>query len=249
LKPFPDVYGRIVQTFVGPITMSLVLRPEAVESLREFVDSKVRAEGCDHSWRLTDQWATENGVDIGQLREVLGNYGGFCDCEVVLNLADGMELVLPTERPATPRNPWLLPPGFAPKTLDGFTHILVGTDKISGNNHHVEGEWVIPAPFELKPKKRIRKLVHYFIGLDSSMPAEVAYVVESAPISAADLVARVNESSVEGLDAFTQTEAAFILERIASMKPGTSVGVSELDKITDRGKHQEIRIHRVLVRR
>ncbi len=229
--------------------MPLVLQPKSVESLRDFLDAKVRAEGCDHSRRFTYQWATTNGVDHDELCDVLDNYGGFCDCEVVLNLPDDLELVAAPDRQPAPQNPWLLPPKFTPKTLDGFTRILAGTDKLGGNNHHIEGEWVIPAPFGLKPKKRIRKLVHYFVGLDSNMPAEVAYVVESDPISAADLVSRVNESSVDGLGAFTQTEAAFILERIASMKPGTSVGVSEMDKLTDRGKHQELRIHRVVVRR
>jgi len=181
--------------------MSLVLQPEAVESLRDFVDTNVRAEGCDHSRRFTYEWASANGVDDGELCDVLDNYGGFCDCEVVLNLPDDMELIAASDREAVPQNPWLLPPDFAPKTLGGFTRILVGTDKLSGNNHHNDGEFVIPAPFGLKPKKRIRKLVHYFVGLNSGMPAEVVYVSESDPISAADLVSRVNDSNVDGLNA------------------------------------------------
>ena len=229
--------------------MSLVLQPETVELLRDFVDERVRAEGCDHSRRFSCQWATENGVDEIELCDVLDNYGGFCDCEVVLNVPEDVELVAAPDRQAVPKNPWLLPPNFVPKTLDGFSRTLVGTDKLSGNNYHIEGEWVIPAPFGLKPKKRIRKLVHYFVGLNSGMPAEVAYVSESEPFSASELVSRVRESNIEGFEAFTTTEAAFILERIASMKPGTSVGVNELDKLTDRGKHQEIRIHRVLLKR
>ena len=110
-------------------------------------------------------------------------------------------------------------------------------------------EQAIPAPFGLQPRKRVRKLVHWFIGLDSGMPAEVAYIAETDPLSAQELAERVQESAAEGVGAFTETEAAFILTRIASMKPGTSVGVSAMDKISDRGKHQEMRIHRVLVGR
>ena len=229
--------------------MSLVLQPETVESLRDFVDAHVRSEGCDHSHRFLEQWASANSIDVGALCDIVENYGGYCDCEVVLNLPDGVRLAAAPDRQVTPENPWLLPPDFAPSKLDGFTRIIVGSDKLRGNNYHVEGEWVIPAPFGLKPKKRIRKLVHYFVGLDSGMPAEIAYVTECDPISAADLASRVTESGVDGLDAFTQTEAAFILARIASMKPGTSVGVWEMEKLTDRGKHEELRITRVLVRR
>ena len=148
-----------------------------------------------------------------------------------------------------PENPWLLPPDFTPSKLDGFNRVILGTDKLGGRNYHTEGELVIPAPFGLKPKKRIRKLVHYFVGLESGMPAEIAYVSECDSMSADALVSRVAESSVDGLAAFSQSEAAYILARIASMKPETSVGVWEMEKLTDRGKHEELRIARVLVRR
>ncbi len=81
------------------------------------------------------------------------------------------------------------------------------------------------------------------------MPAEVAYVAEIDPISATDFYSRVASSTVDGIAAFTEVEASFVLSRLFSMKPGTSVGVSFVDKITDRGKRQELRTHRVLVRR
>ena len=249
---FPSVWLPTLgvgHAFIGHFQMTLVLQPDTVESLRDFVDARVRSDGCDHSRRFTNLWANENGVDFGELEDVLDNHGGFCDCEVVLNLPEDVSIRAAPDRSMNEDNPWMLPPNFAPKATSGFTQMLIGTDRLSGNNHHTEGELAIPAPFGLKPKRRVRKLVHYFIGLDSGMPAEVAYVAETAPMSAGDLAARVQDSPVEGLGAFTETEAAFILSRIASMKPGTSVGVSEMDKITDRGKHREMRIHRVLVRR
>jgi len=228
--------------------MPLVLQPETVESLRDFVDARVRSNGCDHSRRFTQQWAAENSIDDGELFDVLDNHGGYCDCEVLLNVPEDMPIQTAADREASPLNPWMLPPDFEPEATTGFTRVLVGTDRLTGNNHHCEGEWTIPAPFGRKPKKRVRKLVHYFVGLDSGLPAEVAYVSEVDPMTAADLVARVRESTSDGLTEFTETEAAFILTRIAAMKPGTSVGVNENDRLTDRGTHQELRIHRVLLR-
>ena len=229
--------------------MALVLQPDTVDSLREYVDTNVRSEGCDHTHRFLSQWSASNGLDAGEVADVAENYGGYCDCEVVLNLPNGVRLSAAPNREATPQNPWMLPPDFTPTKFDGFTRVLIGTDKLGGSNYHTEGALVIPAPFDLKPKKRIRKLVHYFIGLDSGMPAEVAYVSECDYISADELVSRVAASSVDGLDAFSQSEAAFILTRIASMRPETSVGVWEMEKLTDRGKHEELRIARVMVRR
>jgi hypothetical protein len=45
----------------------------------------VVAEGCDHTTRHSEQWAREHDVEWGALSEGLEEFGGFCDCEVVMN--------------------------------------------------------------------------------------------------------------------------------------------------------------------
>ena len=66
--------------------MALVLQPETVELLRDYVDTHVRSEGCDHTHRFLSQWSVLNGLDAGEVADVVENYGGYCDCEVVMKL-------------------------------------------------------------------------------------------------------------------------------------------------------------------
>ncbi|WP_433045004.1 DUF2695 domain-containing protein [Dactylosporangium sp. CS-033363] len=56
-----------------------------LQSLVEFVDGRLAAEGCDHSTRHAERWARDHGVEWDALRGGLAEFGGYCDCEVVLN--------------------------------------------------------------------------------------------------------------------------------------------------------------------
>lgn len=53
--------------------------------LVDFVDARVSAEGCDHTLRFTERWATGHHVSWDRLAEGLEEFGGYCDCEVVMN--------------------------------------------------------------------------------------------------------------------------------------------------------------------
>jgi Protein of unknown function (DUF2695) len=67
-------------------------------ALLTHVDAAVDADGCDHTLRATDVWAMSNDVDLERLREGLEAYGGFCDCEVVMNV-DPDEVFEPVRQP------------------------------------------------------------------------------------------------------------------------------------------------------
>ena len=60
-----------------------------LQSLLDHVDAAVSSEGCDHTRRATDAWALDHGVELHPLHEGLEEYGGFCDCEVVMNVDPG----------------------------------------------------------------------------------------------------------------------------------------------------------------
>jgi hypothetical protein len=60
-------------------------RPQ-LESLLTHVDDAVQREGCDHSRRATDAWASARGIALDALHTGLEEYGGYCDCEVVMNV-------------------------------------------------------------------------------------------------------------------------------------------------------------------
>jgi hypothetical protein len=60
-------------------------RPQ-LDALREHLDAVIAAGGCDRTHRATDAWATGHGIALDRLHEGLEEYGGFCDCEVVMNV-------------------------------------------------------------------------------------------------------------------------------------------------------------------
>ncbi len=61
------------------------LNKDQLGALVDFVDAHVQAAGCDHTRRFTERWATGQQVLMDRLAEGLDEYGGYCDCEVVMN--------------------------------------------------------------------------------------------------------------------------------------------------------------------
>jgi hypothetical protein len=59
---------------------------DQLQSLLAHVEDRVERDGCDHSRRATDAWAAANDLDLDQLHTGLEEYGGYCDCEVVMNV-------------------------------------------------------------------------------------------------------------------------------------------------------------------
>ena len=59
---------------------------DQLESLLDYLDKQDAGERCDHSLRLTTDWAVENDVQQQRLAAALSEFGGYCDCEVLANL-------------------------------------------------------------------------------------------------------------------------------------------------------------------
>jgi hypothetical protein len=64
----------------------MVLGEEQLNSLLDFLDERLPDDGCDHTLRLTHQWATAQAVDPDRLAQSLAEFGGYCDCEVLANV-------------------------------------------------------------------------------------------------------------------------------------------------------------------
>jgi hypothetical protein len=64
----------------------LKLTPEQLDHLHDFLEQQVEADGCDHTLRFTVAWAKARRKSITRLLEALEVFGGYCDCEVVLNV-------------------------------------------------------------------------------------------------------------------------------------------------------------------
>lgn len=64
----------------------------------DHVAASVASEGCDHTRKATDARARERGIDVDRLHVGLQEYGGYCDCEVVMNV-DAGAVFEPVRRP------------------------------------------------------------------------------------------------------------------------------------------------------
>ena len=67
-----------------------ILTEEQKEDLLDYLDIECAVVVCDHSLKLTKQWIEENGLKEKEeeIIEYLEDNGGYCDCEVVLNVLD-----------------------------------------------------------------------------------------------------------------------------------------------------------------
>jgi hypothetical protein len=229
--------------------MALTLDASRVASLISFVDRHVRSDGCDHTHRFTEEWARQESVDWHDLLDILEANGGYCDCEVVLNLPDDTELQSPpTPKPAERLNPWLLPPAFECEPSAVFTKVIVCQAGLGRNTYATDGELLVPAPKAAKPRRRVRKSMNFFIGCQSGLPTEIGFVRECDEISARDFAHKVAGSGFEELAAFTYREAGFVLSRISAVQPTKPVATHFADQIGIAARHEELRVHRVIMR-
>lgn len=66
---------------------ALGLSPEVIASLGNHLGSVLQAQPCDHSVRHTKAWLEARGVkSIAKVIRALASAGGYCDCEVLLNV-------------------------------------------------------------------------------------------------------------------------------------------------------------------
>ncbi len=68
------------------VTALLPLDRSQLDALREHVEALLESGDCDQTHRATDAWAAGHGIALDRLHEGLEEYGGFCACEVVMNV-------------------------------------------------------------------------------------------------------------------------------------------------------------------
>lgn len=241
--------GRVVvlSKLGWDVGMAKLSRQE-VDSLCSFVDERIRQQGCDHTHRFSREWAALKSFGWDELLDLLEQYGGHCDCEVFLNLPEEIEVEwVETATEPTRPNLWRLPVNFNASSDDNFNLLIFCDAKLGRNTHALDGEILVPAPRGAKPRKGIRKSVHFFLGCSSGMPAEVGVVAECDGVSAEVFARRVADSGIEELSSFTYREASFVLSKISALKPGMPVGTNFMSVFGASQAHEELRIHRVVI--
>jgi hypothetical protein len=70
----------------GDLVDSMPMTPEQLDALLNHLDTNL--ESCDHTATLTAVHLRDTGLDVQRVLAWLAEQGGFCDCEVLNNLAN-----------------------------------------------------------------------------------------------------------------------------------------------------------------
>jgi hypothetical protein len=220
-----------------------------VEDLCSFVETRIAGDRCDHTYRCTRAWAAHAAVSWDDLLDFLEEHGGYCDCEVVMNLPDDCDLTTKVkEAPAADGDLWRLPNVDNSALSRSYSSWIVCDAQLGRNTHATHGELLVPAPFAAKPRKRTRKSVNFFIGCESGLPTEIGVVSECSPISAETFSQRVRAGGIAELQKFGSREAAFTLSSVANLGAGVPVGTHYLELSGVAGKKELLRVHKVIFR-
>lgn len=55
-------------------------------SLNHYVEEMIALHGCDNTLANAETWARAHGVAWARLARTLRSLGGFCDCEIGMNI-------------------------------------------------------------------------------------------------------------------------------------------------------------------
>lgn len=67
---------------------ALALQPEQLASLGSYLETGLFKTPCDHTTRLTTDWLKQAGLrDTSAILNGLRDQGGYCDCEILNNVA------------------------------------------------------------------------------------------------------------------------------------------------------------------
>lgn len=89
-KDRKDLKRLVLLKEYGGQWQEISLSPEQLEALGNYLREKIEAWGCDHTLVFTKEWLDQNVPKSKKAKVVkaLQNQGGFCDCEVLMNIID-----------------------------------------------------------------------------------------------------------------------------------------------------------------
>ena len=145
------------------------------------------------------EWAKKHGISGDYIDYVWEQFDTNDRQRFIGQCHDVSSMVVDLSTPeAGQENCWMIPDSY--KTSDGdrqFTKFLVSRSTRSSNKfiHTNAGEILIPAPYGLKAKKRVRHDWHFLLGIDSVKPAHCGQVEEKDPMTSQQFMDLVTSSS------------------------------------------------------
>ncbi len=71
--------------FHSPLDDEMAM-PVSEEEFQDLIAHLQKLEICDHTLKSSTEWAKQNNVDVINLYQFLNYHGGYCDCEVLMNV-------------------------------------------------------------------------------------------------------------------------------------------------------------------
>jgi hypothetical protein len=227
-----------------------VLKENQVNELCEFIEKRILKSGCDHSLKNTLEWAEINKVNVDDLIDILESNGGFCDCEVTMNLPEDCDLDLEENNHEIDlKNLFKIPLNFQQIENKIYTKAIIANSEFVNNNYAKDGELLIPAPFGFIPKKRMKKSVHFFIGTESELPSEIGIVRDIEPITAKQFAKNIRNLKIDSLNKFSERDAEYYFSRIESIELGKPMGTYFMERTGIGGTKIEMKIHKVIFKK
>jgi hypothetical protein len=224
-----------------------ILTENQVTELCVFIENRIEKIGCNHSLKNTFEWAEKNGINKADLIDVLESNGGFCDCEVTMNLPEDCDLAIESENKEMDlKNPFKIPLNFQQIENKIYTKAIFSSSEYGQNNYTKDGELLIPAPFGLKPKKRVRKSMHFFNGTESELPTEIGIVKEIDPINGKQFAKKVRDLKLESFTKFSERDAEYYFSRIEKIEIGKPMGTHFMERTGIGGTKIELKVHKVI---
>lgn len=223
----------------------IILTKLQISKLTLYLDRKLKDEGCDRSRKWTIKWAKRNSINIDNLIDALDDNGGFCDCEVVLNIPPDYDLILEKkEKQISLDNPFKIPLKFKQNNNDTlYDRVIIAKHNKSEKCYANDGEILFPAPEHFKPKRRMRKMFHYFNGIESELPCDYGYIKNIEPTTAKEFAKKLRNTGLPFLKNIGERDTDYYLSQLQKMDKDTKVLVDLVERLRDYKMQIELKIY------
>ena len=226
----------------------VILNKIQVKELTTFVDNKLNKSECDHSLKWTIKWANNHQINKDDLIDVLDGCGAYCDCEIVLNLPATIDLILEDSKAKVDsENPYKIPVNYEIQKDRLYSKAVYSKSSLCKKCYATDGEIIFPSPQLFKPKKRMRKLSHYFNGIESELPSELGIVKSLEPITAIEFAKQLRDTKLESLKKVKEREADFYLSQVDKFELDTIVAINIFERMRNYKKQDELKIHKIIL--
>ena len=70
---------------------ALPMPKEKLAAFFDYLDQQLTEHDCDDTLRFTKEFAASHNLAFEPIKEWLGDYGGYCDCEALVNVEEKYE--------------------------------------------------------------------------------------------------------------------------------------------------------------